>query len=125
MKNLIRQETNEAGEVIYKMATFDIDVIAKSTGGLSPIIMYLQEGKDITDEIRALRFHYQNPASFIEDYPAFQAMLYEKEQRAINELYESISIKPKNMSPAKQMIWSFGVMLLVIGPFIIAALLLK
>lgn len=125
MKNLIRQETNEAGEVIYKMATFDIDVIAKSTGGLSPIIMYLQEGKDVTDEIRALRFHYQNPASFIEDYPAFQAMLYEKEQRAINELYESISIKPKNMSPAKQMIWSFGVMLLVIGPFIIAALLLK
>ncbi len=125
MKNLIRQETNEAGEVIYKMATFDIDVIAKSTGGLSPIIMYLQEGKDITDEIRALRFHYQNPSSFIEDYPAFQAMLYEKEQRAINELYESISIKPKNMSPAKQMIWSFGVMLLVIGPFIIAALLLK
>ena len=125
MKNLIRQETNEEGEVIYKMATFDIDVIAKSTGGLSPIIMYLQEGKDITDEIRALRFHYQNPASFIEDYPAFQAMLYEKEQRAINELYESISIKPKNMSPAKQVLWSFGVMLLVMGPFIIAALLLK
>ena len=111
--------------MIYKMATFDIDVIAKSTGGLSPIIMYLQEGKDITDEIRALRFHYQNPASFIEDYPAFQAMLYEKEQRAINELYESISIKPKNMSPAKQVLWNFGIMLLIIGPFIIAALLLK
>lgn len=95
MNNLIRQETNEKGEIIYRMATFDVDVVAKSTGGLSPIIIYLQGEKDITDDIRALRFHYQNPASFIEDYPAFQAMLYEKEQRAINELYESISIKPK------------------------------
>lgn len=125
MKNLIRQETNEVGEVIYRMATFDIDVVAKSTGGLAPVIIYLQGDKDITDEIRALRFHYKNPSSFIEDYPAFQAMLYEKEQRAINELYESISIKPKNMSPAKQVLWNFGVMLLIIGPFIIVALVLK
>ncbi len=125
MNNLIRQETNEKGEIIYRMATFDVDVVAKSTGGLSPIIIYLQGEKDITDDIRALRFHYQNPASFIEDYPAFQAMLYEKEQRAINELYESISIKPKNLSPAKQVLWSFGVMLFIVVPFIIAALLLK
>ena len=125
MNNLIRQETNEAGEIIYRMATFDIDVVAKSTGGLSPIIIYLHGDKDITDDIRALRFHYQNPASFIEDYPAFQAMLYKKEQQAINELYESISIKPKNMSPAKQILWSFGVMLFIIAPFIIAVLILK
>ncbi|WP_413364211.1 sodium:proton antiporter [Lysinibacillus sp. 3P01SB] len=125
MNNLIRQETNEKGEIIYRMATFDVDVVAKSTGGLSPIIIYLQGEKDITDDIRALRFHYQNPASFIEDYPAFQAMLYEKEQRAINELYESISIKPKNLSPAKQVLWSFGVMLFIVVPFIIAALVLK
>lgn len=125
MNDLIRQETNEKGEIIYRMATFDIDVVAKSTGGLSPIIIYLQGEKDITDDIRALRFHYQNPASFIEDYPAFQAMLYEKEQRAINELYDSISIKPKNLSPAKQVLWSFGVMLFIVVPFIIAALVLK
>lgn len=125
MNDLIRQETNEKGEIIYRMATFDIDVVAKSTGGLSPIIIYLQGEKDITDDIRALRFHYQNPASFIEDYPAFQAMLYEKEQWAINELYDSISIKPKNLSPAKQVLWSFGVMLFIVVPFIIAALVLK
>lgn len=125
MNKLIRQETNEKGEIIYRMATFDVDVVAKSTGGLSPIIIYLQGEKDITDDIRALRFHFENPASFIEDYPAFQAMLYEKEQRAINELYESISIKPKNLSPAKQVLWSVGVMLFIIFPFIIAALILK
>jgi hypothetical protein len=125
MNNLIRQETNEKGELIYRMATFDVDVVAKSTGGLSPVIIYLQGEKDITDDIRTLRFHYQNPASFIEDYPAFQAMLYEKEQRAINELYESISIKPKNLSPVKQVLWSFGVMLFIVVPFIIAALVLK
>lgn len=125
MNKLIRQETNEKGEVIYRMATFDVDVVAKSTGGLSPIIIYLQGEKDITDDIRALRFHFENPASFIEDYPAFQAMLYEKEQRAINELYESISIKPKNLSPANQVLWSVGVMLFIIIPFIIAALILK
>ncbi len=125
MNNLIRQETNEKGEVIYRMVTFDIEVVAKSTGGLSPTIIYLQGEKDITDDIRALRFHYENPADFIEDYPAFQAMLYEKEQRAINELYESISIKPKNLSPAKQVLWSFGVMLFIVVPFIIVALVLK
>lgn len=125
MNKLIRQETNEKGEIIYRMATFDVDVVAKSTGGLSPIIIYLQGEKDITDDIRALRFHFENPASFIEDYPAFQAMLYEKEQRAINELYESISIKPKNLSPANQVLWSVGVMLFIIFPFIIAALILK
>lgn len=125
MNNLIRQETNEKGEVIYRMVTFDIEVVAKSTGGLSPTIIYLQGEKDITDDIRALRFHYENPADFIEDYPAFQAMLYAKEQRAINELYESISIKPKNLSPAKQVLWSFGVMLFIVVPFIIVALVLK
>lgn len=125
MNNLIRQETNEKGEVIYRMVTFDIEVVAKSTGGLSPTIIYLQGEKDITDDIRALRFHYENPADFIVDYPAFQAMLYAKEQRAINELYESISIKPKNLSPAKQVLWSFGVMLFIVVPFIIVALVLK
>lgn len=125
MNNLIRQETNEKGEIIYRMVTFDIEVVAKSTGGLSPTITYLQGEKDITDDIRALRFHYENPADFIEDYPAFQAMLYEKEQRAINELYESISIKPRNLSPVKQVLWSFGVMLFIVVPFIIVALVLK
>ena len=125
MNKLIREEINENGETVYKMATFDIDVIAKSTGGLAPTISYLYNDQDVTDDIRALRFHYENPALFIEDYPAFQTMLYQKEQRAINDLYESISIKPKNMSTGKQIIWSFCVIFIMLIPLLIAAFVLN
>ena len=125
MNKLVREETNENGETVYKMATFDIDVIAKSTGGLAPTIIYLYNDQDVTDDIRALRFHYENPALFIEDYPAFQTMLYQKEQRAINDLYESISIKPKNMSTGKQIIWSFGVIFIMLIPLLIAVFVLN
>ncbi len=125
MNKSVREEINENGETVYKMATFDIDVIAKSTGGLAPTIIYLYNEQDVTDDIRALRFHYENPALFIEDYPAFQTMLYQKEQRAINDLYESISIKPKNMSTGKQIIWSFGVIFIMLIPLLIAAFVLN
>ena len=125
MNKLIREEINENGETVYKMATFDIDVIAKSTGGLAPTVSYLYNDQDVTDDIRALRFHYENPALFIEDYPAFQTMLYQKEQRAINDLYESISIKPKNMSTGKQIIWSFGVLFIMLIPLLIAVFVLN
>ena len=125
MNRLVREEVNESGKIVYKMVTFDIDVVAKSTGGLAPTITYLHNEQDVTDDIRALRFHYQNPASFGEDYPAFQAMLYQKEQRAINDLYESISIKPKNMSTGKQIIWSFGVMLIMLIPLLITLFVLN
>ena len=125
MNKLIREEVNENGETVYKMATFDINVIAKSTGGLAPTIFYLYNDQDVTDDIRALRFHYENPALFIEDYPAFQTMLYQKEQRAINDLYESISIKPKNMSTGKQIIWSFGVIFIMLIPLLIAVFVLN
>ena len=125
MNKLVREEINENGETVYKMATFDINVIAKSTGGLAPTISYLYNEQDVTDDIRALRFHYENPALFIEDYPAFQTMLYQKEQRAINDLYESISIKPKNMSTGKQIIWSFCVIFIMLIPLLIAAFVLN
>ena len=125
MNKLVREEINENGETVYKMATFDIDVIAKSTGGLAPTIIYLYNEQDVTDDIRALRFHYENPALFIEDYPAFQTMLYQKEQRAINDLYESISIKPKNMSTGKQIIWSFGVIFIMLIPLLVALFVLN
>ena len=125
LNKLVCEEINENGEIVYKMATFDIDVIAKSTGGLAPTISYLYNDQDVTDDIRALRFHYENPALFIEDYPAFQTMLYEKEQRAINDLYESISIKPKNMSTGKQIMWSFGVIFIMLVPLLIAAFVLN
>ncbi|MEO4055666.1 sodium:proton antiporter [Solibacillus sp. CAU 1738] len=122
---LIREEITTDGNTIYKMATFDIDVIAKSSGGLSPTIIYLHKDRDVTDDIRAIRFHYKNPASYIEDYGEFQTMLYEKEQRAINLLYESFSIKPKNMTTGKQVLWSFFVLLLVMIPFIVVMIVMK
>lgn len=122
---LVREEIKADGKTTYKMATFDIDVIAKASGGLAPTIIYLHDDRDVTDDIRAIRFHYKSPASFIEDYSEFQTMLYEKEQRAINQLYESISIKPKNMTTSKQILWSFFVLLLVILPFFAVMLIMK
>lgn len=124
MKNpLIKQIEDEHGNTIYQMSSFEIEVVARLTGGIAPTISYMYKEKDVTDDIRAIRFHYENPASYIEDYTSFQKMLFEKEQRAINELYESISIKPKNMSTGKQILWSFFVFLLVLIPIFVILLL--
>lgn len=120
---LIREESNDAGDIIYKMKTFDIDVIAKLTGGIAPTITYLHNERDVTDDIRAIRFHYDNPADVIQDFGEFQTMLFKKEQQAINALYESISIKPKNMSTSKQVLWAFFVLLLVTLPLFLVLLL--
>ena len=120
---LIEIVTNDVGETVYKMKTFDIHVTAKLTGGIAPTITYIHEDKDVTDDIRAIRFHFENPASYIENYVSFQKMLFEKEQRAVNELYEMISIKPKNMSTGKQILWSSFVFLLVMIPVFIILLI--
>ena len=120
---LIEIVTNDVGETVYKMKTFDIHVTAKLTGGIAPTITYLHGDKDVTDDIRAIRFHFDNPASYIENYASFQKMLFEKEQRAVNELYEMISIKPKNMSTGKQILWSSFVFLLVMIPVFIILLI--
>ncbi|MER2109157.1 MAG: sodium:proton antiporter [Solibacillus sp.] len=120
---LVIKENNEHGEVTYKMKTFDIDVIAKLTGGIAPIITYMHNERDVTDDIRAIRFHYENPADVIEDFAQFQTMLFQKEQRAINALYESISMKPKNMSTPKQILWAFFVFALVAMPLFIIFLI--
>ena len=120
---LIEIVTNDVGETVYKMKTFDIHVTAKLTGGIAPTITYLHEDKDVTDDIRAIRFHFENPASYIENYASFQKMLFEKEQRAVNELYEMISIKPKNMSTGKQILWSSFVFFLVMIPVFIILLI--
>ncbi|MBD8038787.1 sodium:proton antiporter [Solibacillus sp. A46] len=120
---LIEVVTNDVGETVYKMKTFDIHVTAKLTGGIAPTITYLHGDKDVTDDIRAIRFHFENPASYIENYASFQKMLFEKEQRAVNELYEMISIKPKNMSTGKQILWSSFVFFLVMIPVFIILLI--
>lgn len=120
---LIKIIIEEDGNTTYKMVTFDIEVVARLTGGIAPTISYMYNDNDVTDDIRAIRFHHDNPASYIEDYASFQQMLYEKEQRAINELYETLTIKPKNMSTAKQLLWSFFLLFLVMLPVFVVMLI--
>lgn len=123
MNKLIREEIGANGEKVYKMASFEVEVIAKHSGGLAPTITYMLHDKDITDDIRKLRFYFENPASFIEDYSQFQTMLYEKEQKAINNLYDQYSIRPKNMRADQQILWSFFVLLLITIPIFVVAIL--
>nr|WP_106782107.1 sodium:proton antiporter [Lysinibacillus timonensis] len=122
---LIKEVINDQGKQVYKMATFDIEVIAKITGGLAPTIIYLHDNKDVTDWIRAIRFGVKQPSTYIEDYEQFQTMLYQKEQQALNNLYDSISLRPKNMSTGKQIIWSFAVLLLMSIPLLIAMFIMQ
>ena len=123
LNRLVLQYQKESGEVGYKMTTLDIEVIAKSTGGLAPTILYFHDNQDVTDDIRSLRFGDNSPYSYIDDYEQFQTMLYIKEQRALNDLYDTFSIRPKNMSTSKQVLWSFGVLLLMTIPLLVAIIL--
>jgi len=120
VSNIVTQYEDEHGQVYYKMKSHDIEVKATQNAGLAPVITYWMADKEITDSIRNLRFSPRAPSSYIQDYEEFQAMLYAKEQRAINQLYEQMSIKPKNMSSGKQVIWSFFVIVLAMLPLFIA-----
>lgn len=120
VSDIVKEHTDENGHVYYKMISDDIDVKAHHSSGLAPIITYWIGDKEITDDLRKLRFSPRQPSSYIQDYDNFQAMLYTKEQRAINQLYEQHSIKPKNMTTSKQILWSFFVMILAILPLLVA-----
>ncbi|UZM97044.1 sodium:proton antiporter [Lysinibacillus sp. MHQ-1] len=95
VSDIVSLYEDEHGEVYYKMKSHDIEVKATQNTGLAPVITYWMNDIDITDSIRDLRFSPRPPSSYIQDYEEFQAMLYAKEQRAINKLYEQMSIKPK------------------------------
>ncbi|NLY80411.1 MAG: sodium:proton antiporter [Lysinibacillus sp.] len=125
INRLVKECINENGEKVYKMVTHDIDVIAKATGGLAPTIIYMHNNQDVTDDIRQIRFSARSPYSYIEDYDEFQTMLYHKEQKAINDLYDSISLRPKNMTPGEQTLWSFGILLLMTIPLLVAMFILN
>lgn len=120
VSDIVSQYEDEHGQVYYKMKSHDIQVKASQNSGLAPVITYWMDDKDITDSIRKLRFSPRPPSSYIQDYEEFQAMLYSREQRAINQLYEQMSIKPKNMSAVKQVTWSFFVIILAMLPLFIA-----
>lgn len=120
VSDIVKEHIDENGDVYFTMCTHDIDVKATNSSGLAPVISYWINEKEITDDIRKLRFSPRLPSSYIQDYDEFQAMLYTKEQQAINQLYEQHSIKPKNMSTSKQILWSFFVMILAMLPLIVA-----
>jgi len=120
VSDIVQELEDEQGHVFYKMKTFDIDVQATHSSGLAPVITYWIGDKEITEDIRSLRFSPRPPSSYIQDYDEFQSMLYAKEQSAINQLYEKMSIKPKNMTTGKQLLWSFFVMILAMLPLLIA-----
>lgn len=108
MKQLLKETVNPAGEKVYQMATFDINVKARMNGGLAPTIHYYLNDRDITEDIRALRYHPNDPNSFIVDFKEFQKMLYQKEIEAVTTLYDKFSIRPKNMPESMQVVWSFS-----------------
>lgn len=120
VSDIVKEYIDTNGDVYFKMLTHNIDVQATQTSGLAPVITYWMGEKEITDDIRKLRFSPRPPSTYIRDYEEFQAMLYTKEQRAINQLYEQHSIKPKNMTTSKQILWSFFVMILAMLPLLIA-----
>ncbi|MFJ7916929.1 MULTISPECIES: sodium:proton antiporter [unclassified Lysinibacillus] len=120
VSDIVKQYEDEQGNVYYKMKTHDIEVQATQNSGLAPVITYFMGEKEITDDIRSLRFSPRPPSSYIQDYDEFQTMLYAKEQRAINELYEQMSIKPKNMSSGTQLLWSFFVIVIAMLPLLVA-----
>lgn len=123
---LVKECINDQGETVYRIATYDIDVVAKaSTGDLAPTMIYLHNNKDITDSIRQIRFSVHSPYSYIEDYDQFQSMLYQKEQKAIKDLYDYFSIRPKNMSAKMQVLWNFGVLLIMTIPLFVAMFFLN
>lgn len=117
---LIKKITTDDGKEIFKMASFNIDVIAKMNGGLAPVLLYFYDNQDVTDDIRKLRFSPIPLAKYVEDYEQFQRMLYEKEQQAIQNLYDKITIRPKNMTTVQHILWSSIILLLMSIPLLIA-----
>ena len=77
------------------MKTFEIDVTARLTGGIAPTISYMHGDTDVTDAIRAIRFHYDDPASFIEDYAKFQSMLYKKNSAPSTNYMKELALNQK------------------------------
>lgn len=109
----------------YRMRTFDITVTAEQHTGLAPILHYWHGEEDVTQAILQLRLSPQLPSEYIEDYEAFAAMLYPKEQQAIANLSTAISIMPKNLSPKARKLWALLAIIIMFIPIIIAVFILK
>lgn len=113
---LVIQHIDEQQVATYSLKEGEYTVTAQTHGGLAPTLSYFLDGEDVTDDIRALRFSPIPPQSFLPEFEAFQAMLYEKEQHALQQLYDQYTIRPKNMTAKQQVLWSFGLLLIIALP---------
>ena len=107
----------------YKMKTYDITVKAHQSTGIVPVTTYWLGDEDMTSAVLKLRLSPQSPSSYVEDYDAWQTMLFAKEQRAIQELYEFATIEPTLTKPYQRILWPIVLMTLVLAPIILVALL--
>lgn len=123
LNRLVREQTDDEGNTIYVMIHDEVEVKATQNFGLAPVITYWIKDQEITDDIRNLRFSPNAPGDYIVNYDAFQTMIYNKEQQAINDLYERYSIKPKNMTTGKQILWSIFVLFLIALPIFVVLLI--
>lgn len=113
---LVIQHIDEQDNATYSLKQGEYTVKAETQGGLAPTLTYFLDDEDITEDIRALRFSLIPPQSFLDEFEDFQAMLYTKEQQALQTLYDQYTIRPKNMTATQQVIWSFGLLLIIAIP---------
>lgn len=113
---LVVQHIDAQNIASYSIKRGNYTVKAETQGGLAPTLYYFLDGEDVTEDVRALRFSPIPPQNFLADFESFQAMLYEKEQKAMQQLYDQYTIRPKNMTATQQVFWSFGLLVLLAIP---------
>lgn len=113
---LVIQHVDNQNVATYSIKRGSYTVKAETQGGLAPTLYYFLDGEDVTEDVRALRFSPIPPQNFLPDFEDFQAMLYDKEQKAMQKLYDQYTIRPKNMNATQQVVWSLGLMLLLAVP---------
>ena len=113
---LVIQHVDDQNVATYSIKRGNYTVKAETQGGLAPTLYYFLDGEDVTEDVRALRFSPIPPQNFLPDFEKFQSMLYDKEQKAMQHLYDQYTIRPKNMNATQQVVWSLGLMLLVAVP---------
>ena len=121
---LITMMTSEE-ETIYKMKTYDITVKAHQSTGIVPVTTYWIGEEDVTSAVLKLRLSPQSPSEYVEDYEAWQTMLFAKEQQAIQALYEFSTIEPTLTKPYQRLLWPVVLAALVLAPIILVALLTR
>lgn len=113
------------GVTHYKMKTYDITVKAHQSTGIVPVTTYWIGEEDVTSAVLKLRLSPQSPTTYVDDYEAWQSMVFTKEQQAIQALYEFASLAPTFKKPLAKKLWPVLFALLLLAPIILVALLTR